>query len=1097
VIRGLNKPSVKKVRKNILPPFDDEGWVKYKTDVQDYVKDGYEVSYKTNETYGGLTYSVPLEYAGKVVSLSVQEMEGKTPRIMLSWRIGTNTWSHNTYQIMGVPAGSINGIKIPSNAEEIIVYVQETVVRGQYTRIKGVQLEEGVVATGFEEQLIQGGKALHELVPKKNLFDGLIEEGNINPATGINETGVNKRSVNFIPAKQNTTYTMSKETTSNWNPRIFYYDKDLTLVTTLLKGDTNTDIQFTTPPRTAYIRWHDYATPSGTKVQIEEGSRATTLEPYELVEKPIEGRLVPKKNVLKDIDSIQKSPLWLNELGVNVEKLTEKFNGQDVYRLTFPANKNSRIFQYISKIGNYSAGIWLKFEQYDSSLILTLREKNFGSVYGVYSFNNATTEWQYGKLENIKCANEFMFAIYKSAVTTSKDIVVKISMPQLEEGALATDFEPRKEVNKVANRVPKRNMLNPKAWLSGRIFDTAFKSQNGYRLNGDNLVIQSNTNGMVSQVVKVKPNTLYTVFHDSDNDGSRGIYVYSMSGTDLTPSVKISPNVFNSGNNDKVIIGMYKSTSANNLSEIEFVKPMMVEGAMKVAFEPFLFANESEKLVPKKNMLPPLKYWARTDGNAVILSDYEGEINPVSNYTGFKYSSSIGIKRDTLYTISIDEITPNAVCFIAYVDSTGTNRYTTVNSTSLSRTFSIPASAQSYWLEMHFQTNRGKCRFKNFMIYEGNATQKFEPMELIPEVKAKPVKASHKRYPFNFKRESVEVLDNVRYGYNAPRIKNEGVLIEEATTNLVPKVYDGFPAMRTTFVNGTETGYTMRLVYDGWDGAHLDTPTLSITPNADYTVSYKIRVVEGDDIKIQTHFSLGASSPIGDSTNYPPISVGKEWVEVVITKKSASTNTTMNRYVPYVFKEYVKGQLIEVKDWQLEQKSYNTSYTAPKSERKMDYVTTPKGVIDSAGGSLELTFIPTVDWKLQKANSQARYFVGTDMGDTQILRLWSWGGSEPHLGSDFKASDGTRQYSDKSIDLTTKFLVGKPTKMKMAWGDGFLRTYLDGEMITEKTGLKPFKDLSQNVIIIGGSSSSSDKCFMGIYKDFVIKDRNGLKTFSF
>jgi len=155
---------------------------------------------------------------------------------------------------------------------------------------------------------------------------------------------------------------------------------------------------------------------------------------------------------------------------------------------------------------------------------------------------------------------------------------------------------------------------------------------------------------------------------------------------------------------------------------------MLVEGQPK-AFKPYKLTPKKANLVPRDNLLPPLTQWKKTNYPAVVISDYEGEIDPTSNYTGFKIEN-FDIKRNTDYTLSVEEITPGAVLFVAYQDSTGTNRYATANSDSLVKTVNIPASAKLCWVEMHYQQNRGKARFKNFKLEEGNLKTPFKPQVL-------------------------------------------------------------------------------------------------------------------------------------------------------------------------------------------------------------------------------------------------------------------------------------------------------------------------------------------------------------------------------
>jgi hypothetical protein len=623
VLQGLNKPSIKRVRKNYIPPFEDKGWkiVGDASLIRDVVKNGYEVSYNAvNSRYMGLSIDLPLSLAGKIVSISVQEARGTGSAIQLSWRLGGVL----TNKAIAFSSGNkIENITIPSGITELYFKIQNNNITSETYYFKGLQVEEGAVATNFEEQIVDGARTMYNLVPKKNIFNGKQEVGNIDSVTGANITGENVRSINFTPIKPNTQYTYSIVNKSNPNPRLYFFDKNLTFITSVL-GATQTS-----PSNAYYMKWHNGGTSVNDLIQIEEGAYATDYESYQLIQKPISKRFVPKKNLLfsqhaspqyltgaigsnnrvttallsggivndkyyevsisnqtltdnyfvlhgglqsgvfklyqlkpnttytlsshvktdgsgvlgfikgilfnkqgtvysgekqgnyvsstswtrssvtfttddniagvlirlqvpstgltgkvyfdglqleegeltdfspyadvnkkskispkknllQDIDSMDTSSLWTKEIssGVTVVKTGEKFQGATVYRMTFKSTTNARVYQLFSDRGIFSASIWVKFIQYDTSFLLMLREKNMGTVFGTTSINNVVYDWQKIKLENIGVTKDFIFGVYKSAVTTSKDIIVDVAMPQLEKGSVVTEYEDYKLTNK-------------------------------------------------------------------------------------------------------------------------------------------------------------------------------------------------------------------------------------------------------------------------------------------------------------------------------------------------------------------------------------------------------------------------------------------------------------------------------------------------------------------------------------------------------------------------------------------------------------------------------------------------------------------------
>jgi len=292
------------------------------------------------------------------------------------------------------------------------------------------------------------------------------------------------------------------------------------------------------------------------KLQLEEGYSATTFAPYEAVSKT--ASLVPQKNKVIPFTS----PKW--QLHANAKAINE--NTLELNATA--ANQFSMVDLNLKPNTNYV----ISMEQCDG--VYKLNDDKATAISATYN-QKGTVAFNTG---NAKKVTLFFYS------TGAGKFIFK--RPMIEEGSTKTGYEEYEEGIKQASLVPKNNLLNPKAWVSGRTFDTAFKPTS-FRVEGNNVVVVAPVNSMVSQVVEVKPNTNYTVFLAYYPDAKRGIYIYSMTGTDLKPTGKSSPSTFNSGSNTKVIIGLYKSSSANDLPEIMFDSPMMVEGSAVVPFESY------------------------------------------------------------------------------------------------------------------------------------------------------------------------------------------------------------------------------------------------------------------------------------------------------------------------------------------------------------------------------------------------------------------------------------------------------------------------------------------------------------------------------
>ncbi|PGU82140.1 LamG-like jellyroll fold domain-containing protein [Bacillus cereus] len=143
---GLNKQAVKKIKKNLLPPF--EQWEQ--VFLTDFYSDGYNTSFKATSQYGGLRHFLPLDdVRGKNLVFSIVEMYGAgVPICQISYRQTGKDWVRKT--IRG-DMGFLY-IKFPEDIDNVVVTVQTDFVwkEGFYS-FSGIQLEEGFKPTIFEE----------------------------------------------------------------------------------------------------------------------------------------------------------------------------------------------------------------------------------------------------------------------------------------------------------------------------------------------------------------------------------------------------------------------------------------------------------------------------------------------------------------------------------------------------------------------------------------------------------------------------------------------------------------------------------------------------------------------------------------------------------------------------------------------------------------------------------------------------------------------------------------------------------------------------------------------------------------------------------
>lgn len=133
-----------------------------------------------------------------------------------------------------------------------------------------IQLEKGDSVITYEEHKEQTYEVNLE---GKNLFDGVVEQGEFNSSGNINtSTTTRNYSVNYIPVKPSTQYV------SNYNlNRVCFYDENKTFISRSSSYNFKT---FTTLSNAYYIRF-DISTDYDTNtLQLEKGSTSTSYVPY-------------------------------------------------------------------------------------------------------------------------------------------------------------------------------------------------------------------------------------------------------------------------------------------------------------------------------------------------------------------------------------------------------------------------------------------------------------------------------------------------------------------------------------------------------------------------------------------------------------------------------------------------------------------------------------------------------------------------------------------------------------------------------------------------------------------------------------------------
>ncbi len=130
---------------------------------------------------------------------------------------------------------------------------------------------------------------------------------------------------------------------------------------------------------------------------------------------------------------------WTIQQSAVVTKLNERHNGQPIYRVIFKAGYLSRIFFdfLYNKGDNFKGRILYRYVSGIGTGELLpaffFRETGFGSSYTSKNLVE-TTEWSQIDLSHTFSNNgSCMFLLYRSSASTTQDIVIDITMPQLEK----------------------------------------------------------------------------------------------------------------------------------------------------------------------------------------------------------------------------------------------------------------------------------------------------------------------------------------------------------------------------------------------------------------------------------------------------------------------------------------------------------------------------------------------------------------------------------------------------------------------------------------------------------------------------------------
>ena len=266
----------------------------------------------------------------------------------------------------------------------------------------------------------------------RNLFDGEIELGSINPANGdLVDNSTRTRSKNFIKVKPNTTYTITRQSGAfRW---IVGYTADKTGINdgTFQSQYPSGIIQFangvaggtfTTTATTEYIKWYDtVCTDLTEEVMLNKGSTALPYEEY-FEGKRLEFNVCNKQLFDKNNANILNTAIDANGLGNNSPTTYRtvyipcKPNTTYTVSKLFDQTKNRFTVAYTKETPNY-------------------RVQTYGTIYNSTGYTITITTGADAKYL-------VAYIWLNGGSTTPEDMINSI---QIEEGTTATPYEEHKE----------------------------------------------------------------------------------------------------------------------------------------------------------------------------------------------------------------------------------------------------------------------------------------------------------------------------------------------------------------------------------------------------------------------------------------------------------------------------------------------------------------------------------------------------------------------------------------------------------------------------------------------------------------------------
>lgn len=316
-----------------------------------------------------------------------------------------------------------------------------------------------------------------------------------------------------------------------------------------------------------------------------------------------------------------------------------------------------------------------------------------------------------------------------------------------------------------------------------------------------------------------------------------------------------------------------------------------------------------------------------------------------------------------------------------------------------------------------------------------------------------------RKYPFIFKRESVEIVDGMKYGINQPRVRDGGILIEEEgkSRNVAPSI-DKWTGSGLEMLKIMENEYNIKLYHD------ISTPyvitSVSGLLNTPHTFSFFIKP------KTHNHISCGFRGGLGskEDEKFDDLKIN-EWNRIVHTRTLVDGVAS-----PIIYTSGSRQSEFDIKNLQIENGSQPTPFIDIfKPMDKLDIPIT----LDGEGGSIEIEF------------------EGNDLEDYQKYLFDSNGGRwliwKPERASYHQLyTNGSSRFNFPSSSLSS----GK-NKVKILWTATASEAWVNGI----KVGSGGHNGRSNATELYLGRRQNDVNFYNAIFYSVIVKDRDGRITY--